>query len=177
MYQSKGYVQYQTPEKIKLKFGAIIEPDSFWKDKSIIDVGCCEGLLYPLLKEKGISRYVGIDNSPEYIEKAREWFPDIEFRLGDLRDVHDKFDIAVSFSTLHIFDDKEFEKVIGHYSKICKIFIVEFPVKGTSPIYHTRDEMFVAEVGMRYFKDVFCYGVSPSPHDIQSTRKVFKLER
>lgn len=169
-------MKYQTHEKIKLKFDAIKEEVNFWKNKTVLDIGCNEGLLYPLLKNCGIKEYIGIDTSTEYINDAIISFPGVDFRLVDLREYNSNADIGISLSTLHIFDNIEFEKILEKYSKQCKTFIFEVPVKGSSPIYHTRTEEYNIEVAKHFFKNVMCYGISPSPHDIQSTRKVFKCE-
>jgi SAM-dependent methyltransferase len=167
-------MKYQTDEKIKLKFKAIKEPKSFWKGKVVLDIGCNEGLLYPLLKKSGVERYIGIDNSNYYIDAARRNFPEVEFLNVDLRSFECKVDIAIALSTLHIFDNGEFAKILEHYSTRCKDFIFEVPVKGEADIYYTRDERQNTWLASCYFNEVVCYGVSPSPHDKQSTRKVFK---
>lgn len=166
--------QYQTPEKIELKFNAIIEPEDFWTGKKVLDIGCNEGLLLPLLELQEIGSYTGIDTSKEYIELAKKNFPEADFRLMNLFDWKEKVDIAISLSTFHILDYPEFEKAIEHYSKLSTVLIMEYPVKGSSPIYHTRTEEQTYKIVDKYFKHCLCYGISPSPHDPKSTRKVFK---
>lgn len=167
---------YQTEEKIRLKFGSIDEPENFWKGRSVIDIGCNEGLLLLPLREKGIGKYTGIDNSKSYINDACKRFPDEDFILGDLRNLQIKADIGISFSTLHIFDDEEFEKIIKRFSRLFRVLIIECPVLGTAPIYYTRTEQQITEIANRYFDYCWEYGVSPSPHDLQSVRKTFKME-
>lgn len=170
---------YQTPEKIRLKFEAIKEPDSFWKNKTVLDVGCNAGLLYPLLKPL-VSEYVGIDTSHEYLEQAIGSFPNVRFVLGKFEKFKEEFDIIVSLSTFHIFADGDFEKVIEQCSKQCDVLILECPVIRTvdkpSTIYHTRPEWKIGLIVEKYFRKCTCYGVSPSPHDTESVRKVFKCE-
>jgi cyclopropane fatty-acyl-phospholipid synthase-like methyltransferase len=168
---------YQTPERIKLKFDAIKEPKSFWKGERVLDIGSAEGMLYPLLKECGVSQYIGLENSSEYIQVARWSFPDASFVLGDMRELSKLgilADIIVSLSTFHILTDREFKDMIRDCAKTAKTLIFEVPVLGSSPIYHTRSEEKNMEIAGLYFKEVSCYGISPSPHDLQSTRKVFK---
>jgi SAM-dependent methyltransferase len=172
----KGFQKYQTPEKIALKFNAIGESSDFWQGKTVLDIGCNEGLLYPLLKECGISEYVGIDTSAEYIWQARQNFPEVEFLMVDLKTFPRYFDIGIALSTLHIFNNEEFEKILKKYSRQCNTFIFEVPVEGTASIYYTRSEKENIDIVVKYFKRVLCYGVSPSPHDPNSIRKVFKCE-
>jgi SAM-dependent methyltransferase len=173
-------VKYQTPEKIKLKFDTINEGRLFWLGRSVVDIGCNEGLLYPLLKECGISSYIGIDNSVEYIDKAKENFPEASFVLHDLRvlsEVLKHADIGIALSTLHIFDDDEYSSIIESLSKIFRVLIMEAPVVGNSPIYYTRTEEQIITIGNRFFDYTWEYGISPSPHDTTSIRKAFKMEK
>ncbi len=166
--------KYQTEEKILLKFNAITEPETFWTGKTVLDIGCNEGLLLPLLELQEIASYTGIDTSVEYIEMAKKNFPEADFRLMNLFDWKEKIDIAISLSTFHILDYEDFERAIKHYSKLAKVLIMEYPVKGSSPIYHTRTEEQTYKIVDKYYKNCLCYGVSPSPHDPKSIRKVFK---
>lgn len=169
-----AYIKYQTDEKIRLKFEAIKEEKSFWKGQTVLDIGCNEGLLLPLLEEQGIRRYAGIDTSPDYIVKARLNFPEADFRMMDLFKWNENVDIAISLSTFHILNDKDFEKAVKHYSNVCRVLIMEYPVKGNAPIYHVRTELETYKIVAKYFDNCVCYGVSPSPHDPTGVRKVFR---
>jgi len=166
---------YQTEEKIRGKFESIKEAPEFWNGRKVADIGSCEGMLYPILREYGAD-YVGVEASLEYVAEAKEKYPEARFICGDLRDFSEKVDIIVSFSTLHIFNDDEFETIIKKYSKLCRVLIFEVPVEGKADIYYTRSEEKNIEIASRYFEAVYCYGISPSPHDPQSIRKTFKCE-
>ncbi len=166
-------IQYQTEEKIRLKYDAIKAPKGYWKGKTVLDVGCCEGMLYPLLKG---CKYIGLDNDQEYIESAKERYPDAKFVLGNMKELNIEADIIISLSTLHILDDREFEEFVKNSTRLTRVLIFECPVKGTSPLYHTRTEKQLEEICRKYYKNFTEIGISPSPHDIQSTRKVFRCE-
>ncbi|MHA2038312.1 MAG: class I SAM-dependent methyltransferase [Promethearchaeota archaeon] len=53
----------------------------------LFDVPCGIGHLYPFVKDRFI--YTGIDSSPEMLKIAREHFPEGDFRLGDIYDLHE----------------------------------------------------------------------------------------
>lgn len=51
---------------------------------SVLDVGCGVGRVSALLNERGFD-VTGIDVSEPLVEKARSLFPELEFRVGDIR--------------------------------------------------------------------------------------------
>lgn len=53
-------------------------------DGSVLDVGCGVGRVSALLHERGFD-VTGIDVSEPLVEKARSLFPDIDFRVADVR--------------------------------------------------------------------------------------------
>ncbi|UPV74477.1 class I SAM-dependent methyltransferase [Halorussus limi] len=64
---------------------------------SVLDVGCGVGRVSSLLHERGFD-VTGIDVSEPLVEKARSLFPDVEFRVEDVRDTEfdaESFDYAV----------------------------------------------------------------------------------
>jgi SAM-dependent methyltransferase len=64
---------------------------------SVLDVGCGVGRVASLLDQRGFD-VTGIDVSEPLVEKARSLFPDIDFRVGDVRDTAfdaESFDYAV----------------------------------------------------------------------------------
>lgn len=74
----------------------------------VLDIGCGPGTMVPYLQSVD---YVGLDVSPEYIERARRRFPQARFvcqRVGryDLAE-RDHFDIVLALGVLHHLDDNE----------------------------------------------------------------------
>ena len=61
-------------------------PVTLLKGETVLDVGCGLGHLYYALKGK-VTEYLGIDSSPHMLEKAREYFPEADFRHGDIHDL------------------------------------------------------------------------------------------
>ena len=68
----------------------------------ILDIGCGKGTFTHLLKK--LNNYVlGIDVSNTAISRAGEKYPDIDFRVADLRDlsaVNETFDLVVAMEVL-----------------------------------------------------------------------------
>ena len=60
-------------------------------DASVLDIGCGVGRVSSLLHERGFD-VTGIDVSEPLVEKARSLFPEIDFRVADVKDL--SFDSA-----------------------------------------------------------------------------------
>jgi cyclopropane fatty-acyl-phospholipid synthase-like methyltransferase len=74
----------------------------------ILDIGCGPGSMAPFLPG---SDYLGVDASPEYIERAQRRFPQMRFvcqRVSQYNLVErDHFDIVLALGILHHLDDSE----------------------------------------------------------------------
>ena len=74
----------------------------------VLDVGCGPG---DLVRHLGDVRYVGIDASDAYIERARRLFGGrAEFRVGDATRLDDDlrgFDLVLAFGLVHHLDDEQ----------------------------------------------------------------------
>ena len=84
------------------------------KDARVLDLGCGPGQVACMLKDDGITSYVGADWSEEAISMARVKCPEFQFEIIDLRHLTDVKDlmkrtnpsIILLFETLeHIEDD------------------------------------------------------------------------
>lgn len=74
----------------------------------IVDLGCGPGNVTSLLKERWPeARLLGLDSSPEMLEKARTLAPGIEWRQADIAaaDLAPPPDLLYSNAALHLLDD------------------------------------------------------------------------
>lgn len=98
----------------------------------ILDLGCGTGDLSLKIAETG-AKVVGIDESAEMIEAAKQKYPDIEFIVKDILelDFKEEFDVVFSNAVLHWVKDAETAtKKIHQALKTQGKFIAEFGGKG-----------------------------------------------
>jgi 2-polyprenyl-3-methyl-5-hydroxy-6-metoxy-1,4-benzoquinol methylase len=94
---------------------------------SLLDVGCGNGRFAGFL-EKHIQNfnYMGIDNSKELLQIARETYPQYEFQLLDLQErmsnlLDEKFDVITLFGVLHHIPSRaERERIFKKLTNILK---------------------------------------------------------
>ncbi|MBN2095776.1 methyltransferase domain-containing protein [Candidatus Peregrinibacteria bacterium] len=78
----------------------------------VLDLGCGNGRLYELLKDKKAD-YWGVDNNLSLIEKARLHFPDAHFELGDMVDLNfsdHSFDAVFCIAAFHHIPGRQLRK-------------------------------------------------------------------
>lgn len=101
-------------------------PVKLLKGETVLDVGCGLGHLYYALKGK-VTHYLGIDASLHMVEKAREYFPEADFRQGDVYDLSEfpKVDTVYSISLLiHLVSIEEPIKQLWSRAKNRLIFLI-----------------------------------------------------
>lgn len=79
---------------------------------NVLDSGCANARLYPVIKEKG-GKYVGIDVSESLIDISKNLYPDGEFRVMNSlnMDFDDEiFDKVLSVSVLHHIPSEKLRK-------------------------------------------------------------------
>lgn len=72
-------------------------------NQALLDLGCGNGRFYSYLKKYRKTKYTGIDNNKNLLEKAKERFGDI-FIEGDILSIpaiNEQYDITVSIASLH----------------------------------------------------------------------------
>ena len=77
------------------------------KGKAVLDLGCNEGYFCNKAKQNGASRVVGIDQSSKFINRAKQRFPDIDFRCQTWDTLPEgKFDVIIFLSAIHYENDQ-----------------------------------------------------------------------
>lgn len=75
--------------------------------KHFLDVGCNEGFFCMVAAAAGAGKVVGIDASPEFIDRAQKRFPQLDFRCQSWDDALDeKFDVILMASAIHYATDQ-----------------------------------------------------------------------
>ncbi len=89
----------------------------------ILDLGCGNGRLYELFKEKTVD-YYGIDNSKKLIEIAQKRYPQFKFQVADALNLPfsaDFFDKVFCVAVLHHIPSKELRlKVLRDINRVLK---------------------------------------------------------
>lgn len=98
------------------------------KDEKILDLGCGTGDLTAMIAQSG-AHVIGVDSSPEMIDRSKEKHPELDFRLMDALELHfdTSFDAVFSNAVLHWI--KQPEKALGQiYSVLVPggRFVAEF---------------------------------------------------
>ncbi len=93
----------------------------------ILDLGCGKGTFTHLLKKQ--NNYVlAIDSSPTAIQRAQASFPDIDFRVMDIRDLSplgDTFDLAVVMGTFAYVEG--WPQVLGTVARMTQwLYVAEY---------------------------------------------------
>ena len=84
--QNHRVSQYHaTPPRQKVQYRHVMSliQKNLPKDASILEVGCGTGLFGTYLKNVGYSNYIGVDINPVLIEIAKQYAPEIDFRVMD----------------------------------------------------------------------------------------------
>jgi ubiquinone/menaquinone biosynthesis C-methylase UbiE len=86
----------------------------------VLDCGCGTGIY---AREFSSARYVGVDLSPAYIDRARESFSDYDFRVMDATRMDfpdESFDAAIVSGVLHHLDDGCAGRVLGELERVLR---------------------------------------------------------
>lgn len=105
--------------------------------KSFLDIGCNEGFFCIEAKRRGAARVVGIDRSSEFIARARERDPEIDFREQTWDELPDeKFDVIIMLSALHYEErPRELLRRIRDHLTEDGLFILEVGISSRRGVY------------------------------------------
>jgi SAM-dependent methyltransferase len=100
----------------------IIETLELAAGHRVLDAPCGHGRIANRLAAHGI-RVTGVDITPHFLERAREAGTDVDYRLGDLRElpVDGPFDAAISwFTSFGYFADEDNRRVLSEYRRVLR---------------------------------------------------------
>lgn len=110
------------------------------KNISIIDLGCGSGeLTRRLANHFPESRVIGVDNSPEMLEKAHRFADNrIRFEQSQIEDIKGEWDLVFSNAALHWIGDHE--KLIPRLYRMVRFggqLLLQFPSGQRNPAHRT----------------------------------------
>ncbi len=166
------------PLRTKQKVYACQMPVDFWTGKSVLDVGCNEAEVYPLLRNLQIRSYSGIDRDWVPIEEGLRKYPGLNIRVADLTKYFVKVDVIVAFGILYHLSDDDLEMVLKKYPENCKHLFVEWPTTKTDKSWwvSNKDGGEIIETLLKYFNRVEVRGDTTDakdPGDPRGLRKIF----
>ncbi|MCD7846743.1 MAG: methyltransferase domain-containing protein [Oscillospiraceae bacterium] len=111
--------------------------------QTVLDIGCGPGNSTAVLKSVfPDAQILGIDTSPDMINKANMTYPDIEFRLGDARNIYDKYDLIFSNACLQwIPNHKDLIPYLMSKLNDGGMLAVQIPMNGEEPLFRIIREV------------------------------------
>ncbi|WP_067049807.1 class I SAM-dependent methyltransferase [Methanofollis ethanolicus] len=152
-FDGRKYLKASKPQK---EWGTkLIESIDFRDDDVVLDLGCGDGFLTRMIKERiGQGRVIGIDASDGMIAKAREYeTPGLEFKLQDIDDLdyRETFSVIISNAALHWV--KDHDKLLKNcYAALKEGGILRFNFAGDGNCSH-----FITVVREAMRQDEFCH--------------------
>ncbi len=92
------------------------------KGNKVLDLGCGNGRLYPLVKQRG-GRYLGVDSSQSMLKEAKKMYAGARFCKADALSIsgREKFDLVFLIAVLHHIPSKDCrEKAIRNVYNLLK---------------------------------------------------------
>lgn len=176
-YQNRFYKLGESPRALgwgqasdqQERFEVMVNNVDF-SGKTVMDIGCGFADFYAFLKEKGIAcKYIGVDIIPEFLDCAREKFPEAEFIEANFMLDSVKIpeaDIVVTNGTLNfkqtLIDNMEYTKDFMNlaFNKARGLVIMDFLSTQLTPDYPKEDQVFyhnpqaILELAFQHTSDV-----------------------
>jgi len=121
----EDYLHFYEPvlsERSDAETAEIVETLGLAAGDHVLDAPCGHGRIANRLAAHGI-KVTGVDITPHFLDKAREAGTDVDYRLGDLRDlpVDGPFDAAISwFTSFGYFDEEGNQRVLDEYHRVLR---------------------------------------------------------
>lgn len=125
------------------------------RNKKILDVGCGNGYLARCIDDS--NNYIGIDTDADSISKAVAANTNKTFKLCELQDVEDKFDIIILANIIELIEDKE-EFLMMAYTRLEERGRILLTTPNGDNIYYKKRGKISSEA-MKHL-------LEPYPHNI-----------
>ena len=90
----------------------------------VLDIGCGTGYYYPFLTEKGAT-YIGMDSSTLMIERAKQEFPEADFRIGDIYNIGIKDSSIDMVMAMDVFSNSpHFDASFKEVCRVAKNYVL-----------------------------------------------------
>lgn len=134
---------YQSMEDMNLLSARVVVPLAlrFIQPKSVIDVGCGQGLWLKVFIEEGIEDVVGYDG--EYVERDKLHFPKEKFIAADLEQpltLTKKFDLAVSLEVGEHLSDTSSRIFVKNLTDAAPVILFSAAIPGQGGVHHINEQ-------------------------------------
>lgn len=110
---------------------------------NVMDIGCGPGNSTHIMKLTFPNAdLVGIDNSPNMIEKAQDSYSDITFKLCDIHSIEGSYDVLFSNACLQwVPEHKKLFPELMSKLNVGGVLAVQFPMNGEEPLLKIIEEV------------------------------------
>ena len=127
-YYAKHSARYSNPHEDGIRL--LLEDYAPFLSSRVLDLGCGPGLATHVLKEQGLTDFVGVDNSPEMAERYQRetGFP---AHTANFWDELPKADCAIAVHSLHLCSLSRLSMVMWRLTEAgVRTLVVISPLKG-----------------------------------------------
>jgi ubiquinone/menaquinone biosynthesis C-methylase UbiE len=132
----------RTRQKVWKEMDFLFE-DYLVPGERVLDLGCGNGRWFPLFQEKKVD-YIGIDNSEELIEIAKDKYPQGRFQKADALSLpfsNNSFDKVYSIAVLHHIPSREFR--LQFLKEVKRVLKPEGTLVLTVWRFHQKEELLL----------------------------------
>lgn len=153
-------LSWSSPNTQLIRFQALIRVGDL-RGKSILDVGCGLGDLYPFLQSAvGDFDYLGIDLLPDFIKKAQLKYPAARFENKDVLEFSGPpFDYVLSSGTMSFKVPHHFDKYFAMIRKMFSLARLGLAFNMLDRREHIDDELYAAYDAKEI--EAFCRTLAP----------------
>lgn len=146
---------------------------NFFEPKSVIDVGCANGLHLKAFKQLGVEKLFGIEGTPHWAPYIKKYFGE-NYLIADLREsieLKDKYDLVISFEVLEHLEEEKAEQAAKNLVSFGDVLCISAnPTRGG--FYHLNAKP------KRYWVDIFeLLGMTYCQDEVDQLQTVFQKGR